>query len=75
MEVGFFMIMLGLAVIVATVACNLSSGRRKCGNCKYFNKTPGSKHIGDCPLKKKIGLSMVMDYEEGCNLWTNQEEE
>ena len=63
MEIGFLAIMVGLFIIMATAVSLLNQGKDcKCGNCKNFIKTPGSKHIGKCPLRL-----IVFDYEEACN--------
>nr|WP_297658444.1 hypothetical protein [uncultured Prevotella sp.] len=63
MEIGFLAIMVGLFIIMATAVSLLNQGKdSKCGNCKNFIKTPGSKHIGKCPIRH-----IVLDYEEACS--------
>lgn len=75
MEVGFLVIMICLALIVATIASLVDKATdRKCGNCEFFKKTPGSKHMGKCQHKHS-NRTIVFDYEVACKYHHQQNEE
>lgn len=71
MEVGFLVIMVGLTIIMATVVSLFKSKPdHKCRDCRYFEKTLGGKHMGECPHQ-----TIVFSYEDSCEHFKNKEED
>lgn len=66
MEIGFIMIMLGMATIsFVYVYVSYAHSHRKCSNCKYFRHHPRSKYRGTCGGTGVIHLP----WEDGCGKW------
>jgi hypothetical protein len=78
MEVGFLVIMVCLAIILATLVHLNKEDRyhHRCGNCRFYEKLYGSKHLGNCCIKtRSYTFTCVNDSDEGCRDWERKPKE